>query len=57
MPIQLEQEFKALISIALKESREAIERKDYATADYYMSEAFDLLSKLPENAEYMKVLQ
>lgn len=57
MTKQLEHEFKALISTALSECRKALDNHDYATAEYFRKEALELLSQLPENQHYMKLLQ
>lgn len=51
MSNQLEQEFKALINIALKECRIAISNGDYETAEYFREEALDLILKLSNKAD------
>lgn len=53
----LEQEFKALISIALSNCEKAIEENDLETAEIFRQEAFDLLEQFPENQVYMRILQ
>lgn len=53
----LEQEFKALISLALANCAKALGENDLETAEIFRQEAFDLLEILSVNMSYTKLLQ
>jgi len=57
MKEQIETEIKALIDIAWTEYDLAIALNDSKAANIWKSEAFDLLSKLPENMVMLKDIQ
>jgi hypothetical protein len=53
----LVKEVKRLIDEAWTLSANALEQKDYKTAEFFKNEAFELIAKLPENQQYLKNLQ
>lgn len=57
MTKELETEIRELIDIAWAEYDKAVERKDEETAEFFKYEAFELISRLPENMVLLKDLK
>lgn len=51
MTKEMEQQLQVLISLAIRESHEALDRGDLVAAEYLKGQALELLMKLPASEE------